>query len=148
MNDDHALSELIKEIAAKHGIVLGRDDPILILQTLNNRLLQDNQKAQQAMLDQYKEELETLSIRWSADTREKAERILNLSLESSKVAMDQLMQAGTKELLLRFTSQVDESLNLMRYLIKNSQRIGTMNIIASCITLLAVLALIGSTIQN
>jgi hypothetical protein len=148
MNDEHALSELIKEIAAKHGIVLGRDDPILILQTLNNRLLQDNQKAQQAMLDQYKEELETLSIRWSADTREKAERILNLSLESSKVAMDQLMQAGTKELLLRFTSQVDESLNLMRYLIKNSQRIGTMNIIASCITLLAVLALIGSTIQN
>ena len=148
MNDDHALSELIKEIAAKHGIALGRDDPILILQTLNNRLLQDNQKAQQAMLDQYKEELETLSIRWSADTREKAERILNLSLESSKVAMDQLMQAGTKELLLRFTSQVDESLNLMRYLIKNSQRIGTMNIIASCITLLAVLALIGSTIQN
>lgn len=148
MNDDHALSELIKEIAAKHGIVLGRDDPILILQTLNNRLLQDNQKAQQAMLDQYKEELETISIRWSADTKEKAERILNLSLESSKVAMDQLMQAGTKELLLRFTSQVDESLNLMRYLIKNSQRIGTMNIIASCITLLAVLALIGSTIQN
>ena len=148
MNDDHALSELIKEIAAKHGIVLGRDDPILILQTLNNRLLQDNQKAQQAMLDQYKEELETLSIRWSADTREKAERILNLSLESSKVAMDQLMQAGTKELLLRFTSQVDESLNLMRYLIKNSQRIGTMNIIASCITLLAVLALIGSRIYH
>ena len=148
MNDDHALGELIKEIAAKHGIALGRDDPILILQTLNNRLLQDNQKAQQAMLDQYKEELETISIRWSADTKEKAERILNLSLESSKVAMDQLMQAGTKELLLRFTSQVDESLNLMRYLIKNSQRIGTMNIIASCITLLAVLALIGSTIQN
>jgi hypothetical protein len=117
MNDDHALGELIKEIAAKHGIALGRDDPILILQTLNNRLLQDNQKAQQAMLDQYKEELETISIRWSADTKEKAERILNLSLESSKVAMDQLMQAGTKELLLRFTSQVDESLNLMRYLI-------------------------------
>ncbi len=148
MNDDHALGELIKEIAAKHGIALGRDDPILILQTLNNRLLQDNQKAQQAMLDQYKEELETISIRWSADTKEKAERILNLSLESSKVAMDQLMQAGTKELLLRFTSQVDESLNLMRYLIKNSQRIGTMNIIASCITLLAVLALIGSTIYH
>lgn len=148
MNDDHALGELIKEIAAKHGIALGRDDPILILQTLNNRLLQDNQKAQQAMLDQYKEELETISIRWSADTKEKAERILNLSLESSKVAMDQLMQAGTKELLLRFTSQVDESLNLMRYLIKNSQRIGTMNIIASCITLLAVLALIGSRIYH
>ena len=145
MNDDNALGEMIKEIAAKHGIALGRDDPILILQTLNNRLLQDNQKVQQAMLNQYKEELEALSLRWSSDTKEKAERILNASLESSKVAMDQLMQAGTKELLLRFTSPIDESLILISYLIKDTKRIGAMNIIASCITVLAVAALLVST---
>ena len=148
MNDDNALGEMIKEIAAKHGIALGRDDPILILQTLNNRLLQDNQKAQQAMLNQYKEELEALSLRWSSDTKEKAERILNASLESSKVAMDQLMQAGTKELLLRFTSQMDESLILISYLIKDTKRIGAMNIIASCITVLAVAALLVSTMYH
>jgi hypothetical protein len=148
MNDDNALGEMIKEIAAKHGIALGRDDPILILQTLNNRLLQDNQKAQQAMLNQYKEELEALSLRWSSDTKEKAERILNASLESSKVAMDQLMQAGTKELLLRFTSSIDESLILIGYLIKDTKRIGAMNIIASCITVLAVAALLVSTMYH
>ena len=142
------LEEMIKEIAAKHGIALGRDDPILILQTLNNRLLQDNQKAQQAMLNQYKEELEALSLRWSSDTKEKAERILNASLESSKVAMDQLMQAGTKELLLRFTSSIDESLILIGYLIKDTKRIGAMNIIASCITVLAVAALLVSTMYH
>ena len=148
MNDDNVLGEMIKEIAAKHGIALSRDDPILILQTLNNRLLQDNQKAQQAMLNQYKEELEALSLRWSSDTKEKAERILNASLESSKVAMDQLMQAGTKELLLRFTSSIDESLILISYLIKDTKRIGAMNIIASCITVLAVAALLVSTIYH
>ena len=148
MTDDNALGEMIIEIAAKHGIALGRDDPILILQTLNNRLLQDNQKAQQAMLNQYKEELEALSLRWSSDTKEKAERILNASLESSKVAMDQLMQVGTKELLLRFTSQMDESLILIGYLIKDTKRIGAMNIIASCITVLAVAALLGATIYH
>ena len=148
MNDDNALGEMIKEIAVKHGIALGRDDPILILQTLNNRLLQDNQKAQQAMLNQYKEELEALSLRWSSDTKEKAERILNASLESSKVAMDQLMQAGTKELLLRFTSSIDESLILISYLIKDTKRIGAMNIIASCITVLAVAALLVSTMYH
>ena len=148
MIEDSELEELIKEIAAKHGIALGRDDPILILQTLNNRLLQDNQKAQQAMLNQYKEELEALSLRWSSDTKEKAERILNASLESSKVAMDQLMQAGTKELLLRFTSSIDESLILISYLIKDTKRIGAMNIIASCITVLAVAALLVSTMYH
>ncbi len=29
------IEELIKEIAAKHGIAVSRDDPILILQTIN-----------------------------------------------------------------------------------------------------------------
>ena len=39
------LEELIKEIASKHGIAVSRDDPILVLQTINNRLLQDSSKA-------------------------------------------------------------------------------------------------------
>ena len=148
MNDDNALGEMIKEIAVKHGIALGRDDPILILQTLNNRLLQASQKAQQVMLDEYKAELEELSLRWSTEAKEKAERILNASLDASKVAMEQLMQAGTKELLLRFTSQMDESLILISYLIKDTKRIGTMNIIASCITVLAVATLLVSTMYH
>ena len=148
MIEDSELEELIKQIAVKHGIALGRDDPILILQTLNNRLLQASQKAQQVMLDEYKAELEELSLRWSTEAKEKAERILNASLDASKVAMEQLMQAGTKELLLRFTSQMDESLILISYLIKDTKRIGTMNIIASCITVLAVAALLGSTMYH
>jgi hypothetical protein len=41
------VEELIREIAAKHGIAVSRDDPILILQTINTRLLQDSAKAQQ-----------------------------------------------------------------------------------------------------
>jgi hypothetical protein len=61
------VDELIKEIAVKHGIAVSRDDPILILQTINNRLMQDSEKAQQAMLDQYKEELEALALRWGVD---------------------------------------------------------------------------------
>jgi hypothetical protein len=72
------VEELIKEIAAKHGIAVSRDDPILILQTINARLMQDSAKAQQVMLDQYKEELEALALRWGNDAKTKAERILNV----------------------------------------------------------------------
>jgi hypothetical protein len=64
------VEELIREIAAKHGIAVSRDDPILILQTINTRLLQDSAKAQQVMLDQYKEELEALALRWGNDARD------------------------------------------------------------------------------
>lgn len=45
MNDE--IEELIKEIAAKHGIAVSRDDPILVLQTINKRLMEDSSKAQQ-----------------------------------------------------------------------------------------------------
>ena len=147
MSDEHELEEMIKEIAAKHGIAVGRDDPILILQTLNNRLMQANQKAQQEMLDQYKSELESISLRWSTDAKEKAERILNASLDASKAAMEQLMLAGAKEVVETIKSEVDTSLNRINCPIKDANRIGLMNIVASCITLLAAAVLLWTTIH-
>ena len=125
------MEELIKEIAVKHGIAVGRDDPILILQTLNNRLMQASQKAQQEMLDQYKSELEGISFRWSADAKEKAERILNASLDASKAAMEGLLRAGAKEVVTTIKAEVDASLNLISRPIKDANRIGLMNLTAS-----------------
>ena len=90
------VEELIKEIAAKHGIAVSRDDPILVMQTINHRLMQDSSKAQQAQLDQYKEELEALALRWGIDAKSKAERILNAALAASKDAMHQAMQDNAK----------------------------------------------------
>ena len=145
MSHEHEIEETIKEIAAKHGIAVGRDDPILILQTLNHRLMQASQKAQQDMLDQYKSELEGISLRWSADTKEKAERILNASLDASKSAMERLLQAGAKEVVSTIKSEVDASLNRISRPIKDANRIGPINIAASCITLLAAAVLLWTT---
>jgi hypothetical protein len=145
MSDEYELEETIREIAAKHGIAVGRDDPILILQTLNHRLMQANQKAQQALLDQYKSELEGISLRWSTDARDKAERILNASLDASKITMEQLLQAGAKEVVTTIKSEVDTSINRISRPITNANRIGLMNITASCITLLAAVLLWATT---
>jgi len=145
MNEASELEELIKEIAVKHGIALGRDDPILIMKTLNNRLLQASQKAQQALLDQYKAELEELSLRWSVDAKEKAERILNASLNASKMTMEQLMRASTKEVVTTIKAEVDASLYRISGPVKNTNRIGLMNLAASYITLLATAVLLLTT---
>ena len=147
MSHEPDIDELIKEIAAKHGIAVGRDDPILILQTLNTQLMQANQKAQQDLLDQYKSELEDLSLRWSTDAKEKAERILNASLDASKTAMKQLLQAGANELVTTIKAEVDVSLNRINRPIQDANRIGLMNIVASCITLLAAAIILWTTIH-
>jgi hypothetical protein len=145
MSQETEVEELIKEIAVKHGIAVGRDDPILILQTINKRLMQDSQKAQQEMLDQFKSELEGISLRWSADAKDKAERILNASLNTSKASMEQLLQAGTKEFVATIKSEIDTSLSRMCRPIHDSYRISIMNLLASCLTILAAAVLLWTS---
>ena len=131
------IDELIMEIAAKHGIAVSRDDPILILQTINTRLLQDSAKAQQVMLDQYKEELEALALRWGNDARDKAERILNASLAASKGAMVMVMQEGAREAAGVVRGEVDAALGRVRGAMRDARRVAALNVVASCITCLA-----------
>jgi len=145
MDQETELEELIKEIAVKHGIAVGRDDPILILQTINKRLMQESQQAQQEMLDQFKSELEDISLRWSANAKDKAERILNASLNASKASIEQLLQAGTKEFVATIKSEVDASLSRMGRPIRDSYRISVMNILASCLTILAAAVLLWTS---
>jgi hypothetical protein len=131
------VDELIKEIAVKHGIAVSRDDPILILQTINNRLMQDSEKAQQAMLDQYKEELEALALRWGVDAKDKAERILNASLLASKDAMGGIMQESAKATAAAMRSEIESALTIVANNVRAARTIGILNVVASCITMLA-----------
>jgi hypothetical protein len=133
------IEELIREIAAKHGIAVARDDPILVLQTINNRLLQDSAKAQQAQLDTYKEELEGLMLRWTRDAREKAERILNVSLAASKETMEQMMKQGADATTSAFQAEMEVLVRRVCVPHREVRMIGIMNIFASAMTMLAVL---------
>lgn len=96
-NRETCLEALIGEIAIKHGIAVDRHDPILILHTLNARLLDDSEKTQQALLTQFKVELEELSRRWGDETTRKAERIVNASLSATSEAMTRHMEDGAKQ---------------------------------------------------
>lgn len=89
----------IQEIAIKHGVVLSKDDPILILQTMNERLIEETRQAQGAILAQFREEMEAISSQWKVDAREKAEKVLNRALVSSKETMSRLQHETTEEII-------------------------------------------------
>ena len=131
------VEELIKDIAATHGIALSRDDPILVLQTLNSRLMQDSAKAQQIQLDHYKEELESLALRWAEDAKSRAERILNASLAASKEAMADLLQEAARATASSMRIEMQAALAEVAAPIRDARRIAVFNVVASCITLLA-----------
>jgi hypothetical protein len=131
------IEELIKEIALKHGIAVSRDDPILVLQTINNRLMLDSSRAQQIQLDQYKVELEDLSQRWGKDAKNKAERILNAALSAGKETMGREMPEGARTLAEAVRAELDTGLAAVMQAVQNARHMAIFNVVAACITLLA-----------
>jgi ElaB/YqjD/DUF883 family membrane-anchored ribosome-binding protein len=97
--------------------------------------MQGSLEAQQAQLDHYKEELEALALRWGTDAKGKAERILNAALSASKEAMNQTMQENATSTAATVRAEVDAALGHVADQLKDAQRIGLLNVAASCITL-------------
>lgn len=125
------IEETIKEIAAKHGIAVGRDDPILILQTINERLMQDSAAAQQEILDRFKGELEEIAHRWGDDAKNKAERTLNAALAASRDAMLKGMQEGAAKAVEAVQRELEGIAGQLAAPIREAKRVATMNMIAA-----------------
>ena len=137
--------ELIREIAANHGIAVSRDDPILVLQTSNSRLLEEGVKAQQVQLEQFKQEMEALSLRWGNDAKGKSERILNAALAAGKEAMWETLQDGTATTVTSLRTEIDDALTRATLSVRDAHKIGMLNVVASCITLLAAAIALWAT---
>jgi len=131
------VEELIQEIAAKHGIAVSREDPILVLHTINQRLLQDSAKAQQAMLDQYKEELRAIALAWGNEAKTKAERVLNAAMTASKEAAAKIMHEGTTAAVASVRGEIDGALGRVAGTLRRARRLVVMNVVASAFTLIA-----------
>ena len=143
-----ALEDLITEIAAKHGVAVGRDDPIFILQTINARLLEDGARAQRAMLQEHKEELEAIAHRWGVDAKDKAERILTASLSASKEAMAHMMQDGAAATTAAVRGELDQALSGIARAVQQARDLGRVNLIAAAITLLAAAIALFATLSR
>lgn len=134
------LAELIREVAVQHGIALSREDPILILHTVNARLLANSQAAQQALLGEFKSELEEISTRWGADAKTKAERILNAALAASKETMASMMQEGAREITAGLQKEIAAAHSALQRPVAAAHRVAALNLLASALTVAAVAA--------
>ncbi|HAU2156490.1 TPA: conjugal transfer protein TraM [Legionella pneumophila] len=131
------INEAIQDIAGKHGVVLGRDDPVLIFQTMNDRLLEENRKAQQEMLTQFKEEMESISSQWKVDAKDKAEKVLNAALASSKEAMNKILREATNEFVYVMKNVISDSLLEAQDLTQQTRKANRFTLLTS-VTMLTV----------
>lgn len=137
------LDKIIQDITVKHGVLLGKDDPILMLQTMNAHLIEENRKAQQDLLIQFREEMESISSQWKDDAKEKAEKVLNAALASSKESVNRLLQESTKELVQVMKKLIADLLINTHSLTQKTQKFSRFALVssaslfaASCIILL------------
>jgi len=138
MASDEKIEDLIREIAVKHGIAVSRDDPILILQTINARLMQESALSQQKILDRFKEELEAITHRWNENAKEKAERTLTAALDASRNLMAEAMQSSAQkatEITQGTFGDINEKLTA---LMRETRQIAYINIAAASIAAGAV----------
>ncbi|HAU0967545.1 TPA: conjugal transfer protein TraM [Legionella pneumophila] len=125
------MNEAVQEIAVRHGVILGKDDPILILQTINEKLLEENRKAQQDMLVQFKEEMENISSQWKNDANEKAEKVLNAALTGSKDVMARLLQESTNEFACAMKKMMSDSLAEARAMSQQARKFSRFALLSS-----------------
>ena len=134
MDDSGQLEEIIREIATRHGVAVSRDDPILILQTINNRLLLNSATAQREFLDRFKEDFEAQASRWAHDAAERAERLLNASVETAKIASGALFNEAAKESAIQLRGELDGIIAGVAAVVGGGRRIVILNLISACLT--------------
>ena len=129
--------DLLKEIASKHGVALDREDPILIVQTMHERLLADSRSAQQAMLEEYRAALEGMLDRWSAETTAKAERIVTASLTATTETMKTQMATHTTDVANAIRKQLTEVVETTEAQMRRATTVGYVNLLAALVTFLS-----------
>ena len=87
------LSALIERVATEHGIVLSQHDPVLMMHTLNEVLLEQNEKAHAELLSNYQAILEENFNRWCEYSTKKSNAIIGTSMGNAQLTRDQFQVA-------------------------------------------------------
>lgn len=139
MNNDK-LDALIKRIASEHSIVLTKDDPILMMHTLNEVLLEQNEKAHAELLHKYEAILQESFNQWQTVASKKANALIsaqqnNIS-KSNDQPIDQSMQLISEKVKIAINHEI-------RDLTRISRQAAIMNLLAAVLVLVsAVLVLV------
>lgn len=131
----------IREIAAKHGIGLSRDDPILMLLTINEWLLAAGEEQQRKLLESFKSELEAIARRGGEAARAQAEQALQQALATSRIAMQQATQQSTAATTEGLRALVQLHASQTATQLKTVRQVALINLGSGVMTLAAALVL-------
>jgi hypothetical protein len=149
---------IIQTIAVKHGVALGISDPILMLHTMNDLLLEDMASQQAELLTQFKSSLEETAHVWNGhldnkmteQLRKMEVRCRQLAQELCEQQVDILIPAITEK--SEAMTRLQQKLNLSNLRVLNRQlssmrRLLMINFAASLLVLYVAIILVSMPVQ-
>ena len=134
---DEKIDEAIQQIASVHGVAVSKDDPIMILHTMNERLISDSKAAQQELLDNFRSQLEVTVSELSMAAKNHSDRVLNSTIQTSKTEISRVMEEQSNIIIERWKADLHAEFNEACKTMTTSRQTAILNIIASFITLIA-----------
>jgi hypothetical protein len=132
------LDALIERVATEHGIVLSQDDPVLMMHTLNEVLLEQNEKAHAELLSNYQAILEENFNRWCEFSTKKSNALINASISNAQLTRDQFLESCIQLIDEKIKNGVDqETYDLARI----SRQAAIINLMASALILVSVVTI-------
>jgi flagellar biosynthesis/type III secretory pathway protein FliH len=139
------IDDLLAEIAREHKVILGQDDPILILWSVNRFLLNELAANQVQITREFREIMESTASDWHNRSKKQAEGILNAALVAAKNALASGVEAGLQTGSASVVRAMAESVQRMEALqgecrkMAHQQKIMAMVSIASLVGALVLL---------
>ena len=134
---DEKIDKVIQQIASVHGVAVSKDDPIMILHTMNERLISDSKAAQQELLDNFRSQLEVTVSELSMAAQNHSDRVLNSTIQTSKTEISRVMEEQSNIIIERWKADLHAEFNEACKTMTTSRQTAILNIIASFITLIA-----------
>lgn len=142
LESDDQYIRIMAAIAAKHGIALSEDDPILMVYTLNEILLQENNKAHQMLLNDFRSTLENNIHHWTQATESRASQLSQANSRNMHQLSEQVVNACFKSIDQKIESSFNEKLKEISTLSQNIRRAALINLGATSLFFTAVLILL------
>ena len=134
MSDDK-LDALIKRVASVHGIVLSQDDPVLMMHTLNEVLMEQNEKAHAEILSNYQAVLEESFNQWRECSTKKSNAMINASMNNAQLTKDQFVEQCIQLVNEKIKSGACQEIH---ELARISRQAAIINLLAAFLVLLSV----------
>jgi Transcriptional activator TraM len=99
---------IIRAVAVKHGIALGNNDPILVLQTINGLLMDEFACKQEVLIHEFHVNLEAVADLWSKNMESKASEILGNMENSHRHLINELIEMQINNIAMAIADKSGE----------------------------------------